>query len=271
MRASSDLGPYAVVPLWWLELVDGATLKLAITVASYCAPKTPDRARPSQSTLAADLGISGRTIRRQLEKLREVGIIDWHLEREGMRQYSRYTVNFAAPCNTTIPAPCNTTIHADTSVRLHADTQDVRGRIENKEGPSLTLGSNKSEEQKTSGPFPSYPESVVSGVARTRVRDEAWDALVELCGEPSNKSERGRRNVAVRDIKESLTHHEGDARSEIMRRAENYARRWPEIDLTPTALATNWTVCDTADPKSTKNLAVAASMAEKRKRLRGGD
>ena len=52
---------------------------------------------------------------------------------------------------------------------------------------------------------------------------------------PGSRSERGRWNRAVADLREA------DASPvEVLERVVEYRRRWPKIDLTPTGLAGNW-------------------------------
>lgn len=71
-----------------------------------------------------------------------------------------------------------------------------------------------------------------------RKRDLLFEALAEVCGLDYTKltrTERGRLNKALKDLREV------DATPDLVRaRAKEYAKKWPDIDLTPTALASNW-------------------------------
>lgn len=86
-------------------------------------------------------------------------------------------------------------------------------------------------------------DSSGNSVTKLRVRapDLVWDATLEVCGlagaEPT-PTERGRWNKAVKDLKAA-----GATPQEIRARAQAYRRRWPKIDLTPMALASNWNQC----------------------------
>lgn len=77
-----------------------------------------------------------------------------------------------------------------------------------------------------------------------RPRDELWDALVAELGEPATKNERGRRNAAVKQLREIATTSE-----EVRRRCRAYRRMWPDITLTDTALVSNWTTLKQADKR----------------------
>lgn len=69
-----------------------------------------------------------------------------------------------------------------------------------------------------------------------RRKDEVWEALVAECGEPATTSERGRYNQAAKQLRG--VEATGD---EVKRRAARYRAVWPDMELTPTGLAANWT------------------------------
>jgi hypothetical protein len=76
----------------------------------------------------------------------------------------------------------------------------------------------------------------------TRKRDLAWEALVEAT-RSNPEMERGRLNTALKAIRWASMQegiHDDDLPDEIHRRAEAYERRWPNLTLTSTALATHW-------------------------------
>lgn len=70
---------------------------------------------------------------------------------------------------------------------------------------------------------------------RAAARDPMWDALTQVIGECTNDLERGRRNTALKALRQS-----GATPSGIRLRASRYARAWPDIALTAMGLATNW-------------------------------
>jgi DNA-binding transcriptional regulator YhcF (GntR family) len=73
-------------------------------------------------------------------------------------------------------------------------------------------------------------------------RDEVWDAVMLACGvNPStiNSQERGRHNRAVKALKES-----GATAEQIQSRASAYRVKFPNVALTPIALASHWSELD---------------------------
>ena len=72
----------------------------------------------------------------------------------------------------------------------------------------------------------------------SRERDHVWDALVDMCKADSSqmtKSERGRFNKAVKELKEVSATPE-----DIRARAGRWRNKYPQLDLTPTALVAQW-------------------------------
>lgn len=65
--------------------------------------------------------------------------------------------------------------------------------------------------------------------------DPLWETLVDLLGEPVTASERGRRNKALKELREA-----GATPRDVHTRAGIYRAKWPHLDLTATALAANW-------------------------------
>lgn len=76
------------------------------------------------------------------------------------------------------------------------------------------------------------------------MRDELFEALVEACyGRPYHEialtdSERGRVNKALAQLRKV-----GATPDEVRRRADVYRLRFPDVELTPSALAANWNRC----------------------------
>lgn len=70
----------------------------------------------------------------------------------------------------------------------------------------------------------------------SRQRDVLWDALEQVLGSsPSTTSERGRWNKALKEIRDA-----GAQPEDVRLRAREYKRRWPDVSLTASALASNW-------------------------------
>lgn len=82
-----------------------------------------------------------------------------------------------------------------------------------------------------------------------RERDAVFDALLRVCGMPMEGltgSEGGRVAKARKEIRDAMPQDRPTLEmddfmvAEIERRAAAYRREWPNAELTPTALAANW-------------------------------
>ena len=71
--------------------------------------------------------------------------------------------------------------------------------------------------------------------SRRRQRDEVWDALVELFGEPATDSNRKLRGKVVASLKRA-----GATYDEILRRAQSWPLHFESATLTETALEKHW-------------------------------
>lgn len=73
--------------------------------------------------------------------------------------------------------------------------------------------------------------------------DEIWDAVMTACSVNAstiNSQERGRHNRAVKALKES-----GATVEQIYKRASAYKVKFPNVAMTPIALASHWSELDT--------------------------
>ena len=68
-----------------------------------------------------------------------------------------------------------------------------------------------------------------------RARDHLWDALEAELGTVATASERGRRNKALKELREIAATPE-----DVRRRCHTYRRMYPTCTLTATALVANW-------------------------------
>jgi hypothetical protein len=100
---------------------------------------------------------------------------------------------------------------------------------------------------------PSRPQENVSAKALTpkqrktkqpneREPDLLWDTLEREIGKVATASERGRRNKALKELRDV-----GATPGELVVRCGRYRLRWPDIDLTATALAANWSTLATSE------------------------
>ena len=79
---------------------------------------------------------------------------------------------------------------------------------------------------------------------RSFASDELWDVLEVELGEAVTASERGRRNKALKELRDI-----GATPGQVHKRCKAYRRMWPDITLTATALAANWTTLMTKEPQ----------------------
>ena len=112
----------------------------------------------------------------------------------------------------------------------------------------------------------------VRRVVRRRKPDVVWDAMVATC-RCDEHLERGRINAALRLLRSHPDYvrtadHDGVERAdellatEIPLRAALYRRRWPTVELTPTALATNWVRITTPRPPTNATAAYLHNLAK---------
>lgn len=76
--------------------------------------------------------------------------------------------------------------------------------------------------------FPEVPK-------RARPRDEVWDALVDIFGQPTTRSSRSNFNRIVASLKEAGANY-----AEIHRRAVTWPAHFPGATLTENALEKHW-------------------------------
>ena len=101
-----------------------------------------------------------------------------------------------------------------------------------------TNEANEAPESKQAHPSPSHPSPTQPKAGGARPRDELWDAVVEVCGydpDTLTKNEKGRIAKALKQLREVNAQPD-----EVRRRAAIYRRKYQGMDLTPTALASNW-------------------------------
>jgi hypothetical protein len=160
----------------------------------------------------------------------------------------------AWPSQKTLAAACGLT---ERSVREHLGVLEANGWLicEKREGktdiwtlsdPTVTPEppagvSEATPERGSKTPEPasaelSRTEEQRSGANAPSRRDVVWDVLVEILGQPQTKTERGKRNDAVKQLKDV-----GATPAEIRRRHGNGRRMWPEVTITDQALVKHWT------------------------------
>ncbi len=102
-------------------------------------------------------------------------------------------------------------------------------------------------------------------------RDLSWEALVaETHANPA--MERGKLNAALKGIRAAAFSeglHEDSLPEEIRLRAQAYRERWPQLTLTPNALAVHWfrVIAPTVEAKSPQQVIIDNLRARHRNEL----
>lgn len=167
----------------------------------------------------ADTGLGRRTQLTVRGFLREIGIVQERLG-GGKRVYFRVDdAELARVLN-------------GTPERARArEPQNARGRANRTRGGARTSPLIEKD-------FKSAASSSDEAPAATSRKDPLWDALVQGMGfaPPATKRLRGAWNVALKEIR-----LQGGTPEQILERCTEYRRRWPNVDITPMAIAKHWT------------------------------
>lgn len=213
--------------------VSGTDKVLLLGIANH-ADSEGGNAWPSVHTLAKYANVSERSVQQSLRKLEESGLIRVRRQAGGLRDTrddrrpNLYEVVMGQPA-----LPVGVKRSSPRRRRDGVKSAAPRGEARFADGV------------KPASPEPSREPS------ENRPRNPTWDAVVEVCGlegRTLTRSERGRVAKAVSELAEI-----GATPDEIRSRAKAYRTKWPNIDLTPTALAANYSqvVPFRARPKDT--------------------
>lgn len=77
-----------------------------------------------------------------------------------------------------------------------------------------------------------------------RPRDEIWDALEAELGPVATKSERGKRNQAVKQLRDIAA-----TADDVHAKCRAYRLRWPTVEITDQALVKHWSTVELALPQ----------------------
>jgi len=173
---------------------------------------------PGQKALADQCSMSVRTVQRHLNTLESAGLIrrEARMRGEGRgRTSDRYwlrdqgdNAGSAGPTRQTVTT--NTTNQDD-----QHDTVVVAEPEENRKG-----------------------NNTLEAAPRQRKPDPLWDTMLAVCGIDGStltKTGRGQVNAALKELREI-----GATPADIDSKAKAYRKTWPDVSLTPTALAKHW-------------------------------
>ena len=204
----------------WRQNLTPASKIVLLAIADH-ADDDGGNAYPSKSTLALKTGYSERQVIRIVNELTAGGWMrEEHRQVPGIpadRMPKVYRIALSRGDNLSPRLP----LDGVTSVTLRGDICDVDG---------VTSVSPKPSIEPSSKDLPSASRRI----------DVLWDAVVDACGLSGStltKSERGRVGTAVSELRAV-----GADPAEVSVRARAYRSKWPNVDLTPTALAANWSL-----------------------------
>lgn len=220
------------------NLPAGAKL-IALTLSLYLTEKQTV-AWPSQKTLAHDSGMGERSVRRHLALLEERG----YLRREKrIEKGKRRQTDLLHPC--TPPS---------SDVEREGDAAKLAGTMRpNLPGYAATVAGEVSSEVGEVSDETSVDdvERQARRIGRAGARDLLYELFDQELGPVSNDGERGRRNKALREIRQSLAAdrswqgpHDKDppaaAAWELGGRIRRYRQLFPNVACTERAVAVNW-------------------------------
>jgi len=190
---------------------------VALTISLYLTEKQAV-AWPSQKTLAKDTGMGERSVRRHLAVLEETGFIRRE-KRSGTSDllYPDTPAKLAAPPRPDLPHP-PATVADEVSIEEGSGSEEPSREVEYQHpGPQMNH-------------------------AHTRPRDLLWDVFDEELAPAVTKNERGRRNAALKQIREALGPDAliSDGADELRARIARYRVRFPAVACTETAIASHW-------------------------------
>lgn len=161
---------------------------------------------PSQDELAEILGVSEPTLRKTIAELKTAAALE--VRRRGLGMPNEYILLLS---------------------KFGSRSEESSGQ----DGKQLPIPlSSEDGRSKTAGEAKASP-------ARERAKkppDLLWDVFDEQLGKVETKSERGRRNSAVKELREI-----GATPEELRRRIRRYRREWPDITISEKAITGNWT------------------------------
>lgn len=258
MKVTSDTGHLCVVPDWAVDLeISDRAFRLYVAICSY--ETRSGSASVSRSELARRLGCSIDSVDRCVRELEEAGAITVERRQSPTGSWipSIYHVSRSNPSRTGAARVAarlrlgSRTAAATPTEEREREGGTIGGKRESVEAKHVYRGMKDLslfQELEASNTY-----ATPLGVApkgnrgeegecerkeggRSRPQDEIWDALVDALGSsPETRTERGRWNKAVMELREI-----GATPQEVAARCAEYRRRWPDIDLTPTALVANW-------------------------------
>lgn len=201
-RVVTDTGPFTIVPEWLLasEVSDRA-VRLYAVLGRHA--DTEGKSFPSRRTLAKQLRCSVSSLDRAVEELGELGAVDIseRFTRNGDQTSNLYRL---------LRRPPSSRVNRPLFTDEHQNENYITRRVSPK------------------GLTPMRDDG-------KRPRNEVWDALVYVFGEPETETRRRLRGKVCRSLAGA-----GATYDEIVKRAKVWPRHFDDATLTETALEKHW-------------------------------
>jgi len=208
---------FAVIPEWVLYHpgLDARAVHLYGILARHS--DRSGQAFPSRARLAVLLRCSRDTVDRTLQQLKEGGAVTWErrTDEAGDPTSNLYLLRVTPPAGdapgvaASMPPPSR--VHAATGSRV-----DAAGGGRADAALNESQGNGKPLE-----------------LSR---RDVLWESVEQVMErKPETRSERGRWNAAVKELRDA-----GATPEQVYQRAAEYRRRWPRVEFSPNALSAHW-------------------------------
>ena len=203
MKIVSDVGPWSVVPEWVLDAeVSDRAIRLYALLGRYADGNGESYAK--RRTLSERMRCSVASVDRAVLELNEIGAleVDERHRDDGSQSSNLYTLRMSSPVS--------------------------RGVITREEGGVITREDPKNESQKER-------ETSLAAPKNGRPRNEIWDALAHIFGEPTTPSATKVRGKACNELKTA-----GASGEEIVARAKRWPHHYDGAILTELALIKHW-------------------------------
>lgn len=198
----------------------GADFIIHLAIADYVNDKHGWALYASQQSIADKARVGRAKVNRTMKQMVEDGLLIDTGEYEGRTK--RYIFVMQTPQEAVLP--------------LDVPVEDSDVSTEHTEVSPTNTSSSIPEIHKQE--VEQEVEQTLAAAAPPRKRDHLFEALATNTGLDWKKltsSERGRLNKACKELRDV-----GATPSDVEDRARRYRKKWPDMELTPTALASNW-------------------------------
>ena len=260
---TTDTGPFAIVPEWLLDAEVSDRAKVLYAILARHADAKDGTAFPRRRTLARRLHCSVDSVDRAVRELTEMGaLVREHRYDDDEGGDRRQTSNLWTVARVLDPGRSGAAPGGGTDAAGPGRTGAAPG--------TRTTVEREPVELETSAAAAAVPQYDPLKGEKVGGRNHPWDALVEVT-QADERTEGGLigralktiRRVVVEDhspqVFEEAATGEALIATQIRARARLYRQRWPGVELTPTALAKNWSRVTTAQPGGDLDSALEAA------------